>query len=921
MAPCGHQLAAQRDVGAADFGELLLPPVPSPAAAVAADGARKPRKVCQVGRHCFALPGLRALTPLRTRKVPGCREDVSNTGKAYHARYRLCELHLRSPAVVLEPGGPQSRFCQKCSRWHPVSAFNGARRTCSKVLASQRQRQRRGGSGSGSGSGSPPLAATVPDAGGGSGSEELQTSAALGGLPAGYPLGYAPPPPSDDELAAWQSSAAGDGREDDQQFITALLQRPANGGATPAPPPPPQAMTIVIKVPGAATPSALPPGLPAEVEAWLRGALLAQVGSVVPGCALLTVDVLCCGGAAWRDTEPARCARAGANAALSLARALAAGAAGALLRTTGASVWVGRDGARFVRGVPEPLPPAPPPPELPPLSTLAAACGAADEAEVRTRGACLTAGPLALRCAGHIVRLGAPPAAVAGAPLRLGVPASAVVAAVGDCAALVAYDTAGADAPAPPARALLLTQHAAVAAEVASLARDEALPPAVADALVRCAAAALQPRPRRLAALAAAHLALHRRWPALLARALLALADAESCGAYHDASHDTAGSAGTGDQQAWTDDAVGGGMTLLHRAAATGDARAVAAVLAAGGARLALGGPACAASALAGATPMHLAAAHGDGDAAAAMWHAAPSAAAAAWVASRDGEGATPSHVALACGTPALLRLDARMRAHPAAMAQAERAYCAWLAELNEPVVRIIAVTIISHCVIVLHLAARFALLATAMPVLPLRLQQLSAATPLLHPLGSQAGGPLHAEDLPWPQLQRLGTLLFACTLLTRLPSALFMLWAVATARGRRTWRAAHELIFTACGVIDTLQSIIVDVAVYRLTGRVLLWPFMLVGVNVVVMPVLTRLGPCRLRYNFAIWLAKVPHAVGLAWLHPPLWRQVAADAGVVSYLASIAFCMLTARATDRRMRAAYAAWLAAQRNRKDKEQ
>jgi hypothetical protein len=44
--------------------------------------------------------------------VPGCGELLHQSGgKAYNTRYRLCELHLRSPRVVLEDGSA-ARFCQ-----------------------------------------------------------------------------------------------------------------------------------------------------------------------------------------------------------------------------------------------------------------------------------------------------------------------------------------------------------------------------------------------------------------------------------------------------------------------------------------------------------------------------------------------------------------------------------------------------------------------------------------------------------------------------------------------------------------------------------------------------------------------------------------------------------------------------------------
>ncbi len=41
--------------------------------------------------------------------MPGCRGSLA-TGRAYNARYRLCDEHLRAESVLL--GGAVQRFCQ-----------------------------------------------------------------------------------------------------------------------------------------------------------------------------------------------------------------------------------------------------------------------------------------------------------------------------------------------------------------------------------------------------------------------------------------------------------------------------------------------------------------------------------------------------------------------------------------------------------------------------------------------------------------------------------------------------------------------------------------------------------------------------------------------------------------------------------------
>jgi len=515
---------------------------------------------------------------------------------------------------------------------------------------------------------------------------------------------------------------------------------------------------------------------------------------------------------------------------------------------------------------------------------------------------CAAAGEVAVRCSGRSLRFRpSPPHAAAGAPLRLALPHGAVVAAEGDCAALVGYapDVSG-DRPPPPTRAVLLTRHAHVAAEVATLARDDALPAATADALVRLVAAALQPRPRRAAALAAAHLALHRGWPALLRQALAALA-----------APDESDDWGEADDPAAALLAVGGGMTLLHRAAAIGDARACRAVLAAGGPGLVLGSPASQGSAaLAGRTPLHLAALHADGAAAAALCDSSP-AAAAAWFAARDAGGVTPAQRAQLLGSERLHLLSARLQAQEMAAAHAERAYCTWLAEQNLPVVRSIAGTMVFHSLALLFHTTRRILLLSAHPVLPPVLASFAASSPLHHPLGSAGGPPLLVGDVPWEQVRSVGMVVFATALFARLPSCLFLLWAVCSRSGVALWRRAHERIFVACTVLDMMHSVVIEIAIYFVAGRVLFYPFALNLINIAALPVVTRLGPCRPRWNLVCWLVKLINIPGLALLHPRLWPMLLRDPGAVGHVCSVLLCMLMARATDRRMRATHAATLA----------
>ncbi|KAG2434944.1 hypothetical protein HYH02_012140 [Chlamydomonas schloesseri] len=80
----------------------------------------------------------RVSPPLRC-KVEQCGIDLKSAPKT-HQRFRLCNTHIKAPVVVVD--GVHSRFCQQCSRFHPVDEFNGTNRTCRMMLAKNRARQR-----------------------------------------------------------------------------------------------------------------------------------------------------------------------------------------------------------------------------------------------------------------------------------------------------------------------------------------------------------------------------------------------------------------------------------------------------------------------------------------------------------------------------------------------------------------------------------------------------------------------------------------------------------------------------------------------------------------------------------------------------------------------------------------------------------
>lgn len=73
-------------------------------------------------------------------QVEGCKADLSGV-KEYHRRHKVCELHSKSPKVVV--AGIEQRFCQQCSRFHVLSEFDEGKRSCRRRLAGHNQRRRK----------------------------------------------------------------------------------------------------------------------------------------------------------------------------------------------------------------------------------------------------------------------------------------------------------------------------------------------------------------------------------------------------------------------------------------------------------------------------------------------------------------------------------------------------------------------------------------------------------------------------------------------------------------------------------------------------------------------------------------------------------------------------------------------------------
>ncbi|KAM7253347.1 hypothetical protein ACFE04_025965 [Oxalis oulophora] len=73
-------------------------------------------------------------------QVDNCKEDLSNA-KDYHRRHKVCEVHSKSTKALV--GKQMQRFCQQCSRFHPLLEFDEGKRSCRRRLAGHNRRRRK----------------------------------------------------------------------------------------------------------------------------------------------------------------------------------------------------------------------------------------------------------------------------------------------------------------------------------------------------------------------------------------------------------------------------------------------------------------------------------------------------------------------------------------------------------------------------------------------------------------------------------------------------------------------------------------------------------------------------------------------------------------------------------------------------------
>ncbi|XP_052163453.1 squamosa promoter-binding-like protein 13 [Oryza glaberrima] len=73
-------------------------------------------------------------------QVERCGVDLSEAGR-YNRRHKVCQTHSKEPVVLV--AGLRQRFCQQCSRFHELTEFDDAKRSCRRRLAGHNERRRK----------------------------------------------------------------------------------------------------------------------------------------------------------------------------------------------------------------------------------------------------------------------------------------------------------------------------------------------------------------------------------------------------------------------------------------------------------------------------------------------------------------------------------------------------------------------------------------------------------------------------------------------------------------------------------------------------------------------------------------------------------------------------------------------------------
>ncbi|KAL3740147.1 hypothetical protein ACJRO7_021431 [Eucalyptus globulus] len=72
-------------------------------------------------------------------QAENCSVDMTDA-KRYHRRHKVCEFHAKASVAMV--AGLRQRFCQQCSRFHELSEFDEAKRSCRRRLAGHNERRR-----------------------------------------------------------------------------------------------------------------------------------------------------------------------------------------------------------------------------------------------------------------------------------------------------------------------------------------------------------------------------------------------------------------------------------------------------------------------------------------------------------------------------------------------------------------------------------------------------------------------------------------------------------------------------------------------------------------------------------------------------------------------------------------------------------
>ncbi|KAJ1269147.1 hypothetical protein BS78_07G188200 [Paspalum vaginatum] len=73
-------------------------------------------------------------------QVDDCRADLTSA-KDYHRRHKVCGTHSKTTKALV--AGQMQRFCQQCSRFHPLAEFDEGKRSCRRRLAGHNRRRRK----------------------------------------------------------------------------------------------------------------------------------------------------------------------------------------------------------------------------------------------------------------------------------------------------------------------------------------------------------------------------------------------------------------------------------------------------------------------------------------------------------------------------------------------------------------------------------------------------------------------------------------------------------------------------------------------------------------------------------------------------------------------------------------------------------